>query len=49
MKVVSQSKAWCDEAVMKRWVKEDWGNIFLNPVTPGSTGKILLADVHAAQ
>ena len=49
MKVVSQSKAWCDEAVMKRWVKEDWGNIFLNPATPGSTGKILLADVHAAQ
>ena len=49
MKVVFQSKAWCDEAVMKNWVKEDWGDIFFNPATPGSTGKILFADVHAAQ
>ena len=49
VKIVFQSKAWCGEAVMKSWVKEDWGNIFLNPATPGSTGKILFADVHAAQ
>ena len=34
---------------MKSSVKEDWGNIFLNPAASGSTGKILFADVHAAQ
>ena len=34
---------------MKQWVSEDWNNMFLNPPTPGSSGKILFADVHAAQ
>ena len=34
---------------MKRWVEEDWNNIFHNPLTPGSYGKILYADVHRAQ
>ena len=47
--VVFQKNAWCDEAVMKRWINELWGNVFVNPATPGSTGKILVADVHRAQ
>ena len=34
---------------MKSWVIENWGNHFLNPATPGSTGKILFADIHRAQ
>ena len=34
---------------MKKWVNEDWGNIFLNPAKPGSIGKLLFADVHTAQ
>ena len=48
VKVTFQPKAWCDEDVMKKWIQEDW-NVFLNPLTPGSSGKILTADVHAAQ
>ena len=27
----------------------DWGNHFVNPATPGSTGKILFAYIHRAQ
>ena len=34
---------------MKSWVSENWGNHFLNPSTPGSTGKILLGNIHRAQ
>ena len=34
---------------MKSWVSEDCGNHFLNTATPGSTGKILFADIHKAQ
>ena len=34
---------------MKSWVSEDWGNHFLNPDRPGSTGKTLFADIHRAQ
>ena len=34
---------------MKKWVEEDWNDIFHNPPTPGSSGKILYADVHRAQ
>ena len=49
MKVVFQPKGRCDETVMKNWVNEDWENIFLNPASVGSTGKILLADVRTAQ
>ena len=49
VKVVFQPSAWCDEDVMKRWITEDWNNIFLNPPTPGSSGKVLIADVHRAQ
>ena len=26
-----------------------WGSVFLNPPTPGSSGKILYADIHHAQ
>ena len=33
---------------MKSWVSEDWGNRFINPATPGSTGKIWFADIHRA-
>ena len=34
---------------MIQWIREDWGNYFDNPPTPGSDGKILVADVHRAQ
>ena len=34
---------------MKSYVSEDWHNHFLNPDTPGSTGKILFADIHRSQ
>ena len=49
VKVYFQPKAWCDESVMKQWVCDEWGNIFTNPPTSGSSGKILVADVHMAQ
>ena len=34
---------------MKEWVASKWGNVFTNPHSASSTGKILVADVHAAQ
>ena len=34
---------------MKGWVRDEWGNIFTNPPTEGSTGKILVAGIHKAQ
>ena len=49
VQVAFQPNAWCDEAMMKKWINVQWGNIFLNPPAPGSTGKILVADVHRAQ
>ena len=49
VKVTFQPQAWCDENIMKKWVSEDWNSMFLNPPTPGSSGKILFADVHTAQ
>ena len=27
------------ESMMKKWISEQWGNIFINPLTTGSTGK----------
>ena len=36
-----------DENIIKSWVSEDyedWGNHFLDPATPGFTGKTLFAD-----
>ena len=47
--VLFQRKVWCDEEVMKRWITDMWGNVLLNPPTPGSIGKVLYADVHTAQ
>ena len=35
--------------MIKNWISEQWGNIFKNPPTTGSTGKILVADVIRAQ
>ena len=35
--------------LIKSWFSEDWGNHFINPASPGSTGKILFANIHAAQ
>ena len=49
VKVFFQEKAWCDQTIMKCWINEEWGNMFFNPVTPESSGKILCADVHRAQ
>ena len=34
---------------MKKWILEQWGNILINPQTTGSTGKVLVADVHRSQ
>ena len=48
-KVIFQPKAWCDEAIMKRWVEEDWNNIiFHNPLTP-QFSDIFYADVRRVQ
>ena len=33
---------------MKSWINGEWGNIFFNRKSPGSSGKILCADVHKA-
>ena len=49
VKIAFQPKAWCDENIMKSQVIEDWDNHFLNPATPGFTGKILFADIQRAQ
>ena len=49
VKVVFQPSAWCDEDLTKRWITEDWNNMFLNPPTPVSSGKVLIADAHRAQ
>ena len=48
VKVFFQEKAWCDQTIMKCWINEEWGNMFFNPATPESSGKILCADVHRA-
>ena len=34
---------------MKKWIQEDWNNIFHNSPPPRSSGKILYADMHRAQ
>ena len=34
---------------MKCWINEEWRNMFFNPATPESSGKIFCADVHRAQ
>ena len=34
---------------MKEWVASEWANVFTSPHSASSTGKILVADVHAAQ
>lgn len=39
----------CDELMMKKWISEQWGNIFIDPTAPGLTGKILLTDMYQAQ
>lgn len=46
VKVYFQPNAWCDENVMKEWTSDEWGNLFSNPPTAGSSGKILIADVQ---
>ena len=47
--VMWQSNAWCDENIMKEWISTEWNNPFTNPPTAGSSGKLLVADVHHAQ
>ena len=29
VQVAFQPKAWCDESMMKKWISEQWGNIFI--------------------
>ena len=31
VQVAFQPKAWCDKSRMKKWISEQWGNIFINP------------------
>ena len=31
VQVAFQPKAWCDKSRMKKWILEQWGNIFINP------------------
>ena len=47
--VFFQENAWCHEQTMVKWIQSEWNNLFLNPSTPGSDGKILVADIHRAQ
>ena len=47
--VYFQKNALCDEVIMKKWTSDKWYNIFTNPATPDSSGKLLVADVHKAQ
>ena len=49
VKVMFQPNAWCDEEIMKAWIESEWNNVFTNKPTPGSTGKILVLDMHRAQ
>ena len=47
--IMLHEKAWCDKAIMKKWVASEWANVFRNPHCASSTGKILVADIHATQ
>ena len=47
--VYFQKNVLCDEVIMKIWTADKWCNIFTNPATPGSSGKVLVTDVHKAQ
>ena len=47
--VAFQPIVWCDEAIMKSWIRQDWKNIFHNPFTSLSSDKTQYADVHRAQ
>ena len=38
-----------DVPLMLDWTSQQWNNCFINPPTNGSSGKILIADVHRAQ
>ena len=49
VKVLFQKNAWCNEKMMKKWTANEWANYLTNSPTPGSSGKILVADVHRAQ
>ena len=47
--VFFQENTWCDEQTMVKWIQSEWNNLFHNLSTPGSDGKILVADIHRAQ
>ena len=49
VQVLFQEKAWCDEPRMLYWISQQWNNCFMNPPTNGSSGKILIVDVHHPQ
>ena len=49
VEVAFQPNVWCDEAIMKSWIRQDWKNIFYNPLTSRSSDKTQYADVHIAQ
>ena len=44
-----QKNAWSDEGVMVTWIQNNCGSYFSNPPTPGSNGKLLIADIYRGQ
>ena len=34
---------------MVTWIQSDWGSDYSNPTTPGSDGKLLIADINRGQ
>ena len=44
-----QPNTWYDEQVMKEWILSEWINPYTSTHDPGSSGKLLVADVHRAQ
>ena len=49
VQVLFQEKACCGEPIMLDWISQQWNNCFINPSNDGSSGKILIPDVHRAQ
>ena len=49
VQVLFQEKALSAEPVMLDWISQQWNNCSIKPPTNGSSGKILISDVHRAQ
>ena len=44
-----QEKIWCDKQIMLDWISQQGNSSFINRPTNGSSGRILIVDVHRAQ